>query len=171
MKQVILCVETNKKAKTDVGYIDAVIKQLYCIGAEIKLQYEYFCGKSRYNDCKFLKTVKKDVKALKDESLSTVVYFIDTDKFDSNPEDLRLNSQIQDFCEKNGYKMIWFCRNVEEVFLNKTVDDCEKKAEVAKFKSLNNLGKATTASLSASAMARYKSNMLLVLDRILQRKK
>ena len=38
MKQVILCVETNKKAKTDVGYIDAVIKQLYQIGTEIKLQ-------------------------------------------------------------------------------------------------------------------------------------
>jgi hypothetical protein len=26
MKQVILCVETNKQANTDVGYIDAVIK-------------------------------------------------------------------------------------------------------------------------------------------------
>ena len=44
MKQIILCVETNKKAKTDVVYIDAVIKQLYCINSEIKLQYEYFSG-------------------------------------------------------------------------------------------------------------------------------
>lgn len=170
MKQVILCVETNKKAKTDVGYIDAVIKRLYCVNSEIKLQYEYFNGKSRYKDSKFLKTVKNDVKALKNEALSTVVYFIDTDKFDSNPEDKKLNAQIQNFCDQNGYKLIWFCRDVEEVFLAKSVDDSKKKTEVAKFKRANNLGKATQEALSAKRMARGKSNMLAVLDQILERK-
>ena len=38
MRQVILCVETNKQANTDVGYIDAVIKQLYQIDTEIKFE-------------------------------------------------------------------------------------------------------------------------------------
>ena len=68
MKQVILCVETNKQANTDVGYIDAVIKKLYQIGTEIKLQYKYFNGKGGYNAPKLLKEIKKDIAALKGQS-------------------------------------------------------------------------------------------------------
>ena len=80
MKQVILCVETNKKAKTDVVYIDAVIKQLYCIDSEIKLQYEYFSGKGGYKDTTVIENIEKDINALQERSLSQVVYFIDSDK-------------------------------------------------------------------------------------------
>lgn len=170
MKQVILCVETNKKAKTDVGYIDAVIKQLYCIDSEIKLQYEYFNGKGGYKDSTVLENIEKDMNALKERSLSKVVYFIDADKYDSNPEDQQLNTDIENFCQQNGYKFVWFCRDIEEVFLHKTVGDSKKKEEVAKFKKGNNLGKATEKTLSARSMARKKSNMLLVLDQVLNRK-
>lgn len=170
MKQIILCVETNKKAKTDVVYIDAVIKQLYCINSEIKLQYEYFSGKGGYKDSTVLKKIEKDIKALKERSLSEVIYFVDADKYDSNSEDQQLNTDIENFCRQNGYKFVWFCRDIEEVFLHKTVDDSKKKEEVAKFKKGNNLGKATEQTLSARSMARKKSNMLLVLDQVLNRK-
>ena len=170
MKQVILCVETNKKAKTDVGYIDAVIKKLYQIGTEIKLQYKYFNGKGGYNAPKLLKEIKNDIAALKGTSSSEVIYCIDTDKYDSEAEVQKLNADIENFCHQNGYKFIWFCRDVEEVFLHKTVEGSKKKAEVAKFKSGNNLGKATKATLSVNSMAKKKSNMLLVLDQVLDRK-
>lgn len=170
MKQVILCVETNKKAKTDVGYIDAVIKQLYQINSEIKLQYEYIEGKGGYNASKLLKSIKNDIKALKDESLSKVVYFIDTDKYDSNPEDQKLNAEIQTFCSKKGYELVWFCRDIEEVFLHRSIEDSKKKDAVAKFKFEGGLGQATQETLSSSTMAKKKSNMLLVLDQVLERK-
>ena len=170
MKQVILCVETNKKAKTDVGYIDAVLKQLYQIGTEIKLQYKYFNGKGGYDAPKLLKEIKRDIAALKGKSLSEVIYCIDTDKYDSDPEVKKLNAEIENFCHQNGYKFIWFCRDVEEVFLHTTVDDSKKKEAVAKFKAENNLGQATQETLSATSMAKKKSNMLLVLDQILNRK-
>lgn len=170
MKQVILCVETNKQANTDVGYIDAVIKKLYQIGTEIKLQYKYFNGKGGYNAPKLLKEIKKDIAALKGGSSSEVIYCIDTDKYDSDAEVQKLNADIENFCHQNGYGFIWFCRDVEEVFLHKAVDDSKKKAEVAKFKSRNNLSKATEATLSATSMAKKKSNMLLVLDQILDRR-
>ena len=170
MKQVILCVETNKQAKTDAGYIDAVIKQHYCINSEIKLQYEYFSGKGKYKAPSTLKNIKKDIEALKDESLSTVIYFIDTDKYDSNPEDQKLNTEIQNFCNQRGYHLVWFCRNIEEVFLHKMVEDSKKKEAVAKFKAENNLGKATEKTLSARSMGREKSNMLLVLNQVLEKK-
>ena len=117
MRQVILCVETNKQANTDVGYIDAVIKQLYQIGTEIKLQYKYFNGKGGYNAPKLLKEIKNDIAALKGTSSSEVIYCIDTDKYDSEAEVQKLNTDIENFCHQNGYKFIWFCRDVEEVFL------------------------------------------------------
>ncbi len=170
MKQLILCVETNKKADTDPGYIDAVIKQLYQIGTEVKLQYEYFNGKGGYKSSSILKKIEKDIKAVNDETLSEVIYFIDTDKYDSNAEDQKLNVEIQTFCQQRGYKLIWFCRNIEEVFLHKTVEVSKKKIEVAKFKLGKGLGKATEATLSASLMARKKSNMLIVLDQLLDRR-
>ena len=53
---------------------------------------------------------------------------------------------------------------------HKTVDDSKKKEEVAKFKKGNDLGKATEQTLSARSIARKKSNMLLVLDQVLNRK-
>ena len=118
MRQVILCVETNKQANADVGYIDAVIKQLYQIGTEIKLQYKYFNGKGGYNAPKLLKEIKKDIAALKGGSSSEVIYCIDTDKYDSDAEVQKLNADIENFCHQNGYRFIWFCRDVEEVFLH-----------------------------------------------------
>ena len=54
-----------------------------------------------------------------------------------------MNTDIENFCRQNGYKFVWFCRDIEEVFLHKTVDDSKKKEEVAKFKKGNDLGKAT----------------------------
>ena len=170
MKQLILYVETNKQANTDVGYIDAVIKQLYQIGTEIKLQYKYFNGKGGYNAPKLLKEIKKDIAALKGRSSSEVIYCIDTDKYDSDAEVQKLNADIENFCHQNGYRFIWFCRDVEEVFLHTAVDDSKKKEAVSKFKAGNNLGKATEETLSSRAMAKKKSNMLLVLDQLLDRK-
>ena len=170
MRQVILCVETNKQANTDVGYVDAVIKKLYQIGTEIKLQYKYFNGKGGYNAPKQLKEIKNDIAALKGRASSEVIYCIDTDKYDSDAEVQKLNADIENFCHQNGYKFIWFCRDVEEVFLHKTVDDSKKKEAVAKFKAGNDLGQANEQTLSAKFIARKKSNMLLVLDQVLDRK-
>ena len=170
MRQVILCVETNKQANTDVGYIDAVIKQLYQIGTEIKLQYKYFNGKGGYNAPKLLKEIKKDIAALKGGSSSEVIYCIDTDKYDSDAEVQKLNADIENFCHQNGYRFIWFCRDVEEVFLHTKVDDSKKKEAVAKFKVVNGLGQANEQTLSARSMARKRSNMLIVLDQVLKRK-
>ena len=171
MKQIILCVETNKRANTDAGYIDTVIKYIYNIDSNINLQYKYFNGKGGYNASKLLKDIKKDIGALKDKSLSKVVYFVDTDKYDSDPEVQKLNADIKKFCNENGFKFVWFCRDIEEVFLHKTVEDSKKKIEVEKFKFANNLGKATETSLSAKVVGRKKSNMFVVLDDILDRKK
>ena len=117
-----------------------------------------------------IKEIKKDIAALKGGSSSEVIYCIDTDKYDSDAEVQKLNADIENFCHQNGYRFIWFCRDVEEVFLHTKVDDSKKKEAVAKFKVGNGLGQANEQTLSARFMARKKSNMLLVLDQVLNRK-
>lgn len=170
MKQLILCVETNKKANTDSGYIDTAIKRIYYIDGNIKLQYVYFDGKGKSITKKIVKEIDKLKNALTSPHSTEVVYFIDTDKYDSDFSTRELNEEIQLFCQNKGYKLVWFCRDVEEVFLHKTVDDSRKKEEVAKFNANNNLGMATIETLSVEKIARKKSNMLLVLDKLLDRK-
>lgn len=70
-----------------------------------------------------------------------------------------------------GYKYVWFCRDVEEVFLHKRIDKSEKKREAIKFSHLRDLGKATELSLSSKTENIYKSNLLCVLDAFMERKR
>ena len=170
MKLLILCVETNKKAKTDDGYIDTVLKYLYRVDSSVKLKYKYFNGKGGYNSSKVIKDITKDIGALKNNSSWDVVYFIDTDNYDSDSETSGLNEKVQEFCLKNGYKFVWFCRNIEEVFLHKKVDDANKIVSMGKFMAEKGLGKATLSSLSSKTMSAKRSNILLVMDEILERK-
>ena len=170
MKLVILCVETNKKSNTDASYIDSVIKQLYFIDSSVKLRYKYLSGKGNYNSPKILKDIKKDIRALKKDSVWEVVYFIDTDNFESDVEKLRLNEKIENFCQQNHYKLVWFCHDIEEVFLHKEVDDTNKQVEMQKFVSEEGLGKATITSLSSKSKTAKNSNILIILNQILKRK-
>lgn len=82
-----------------------------------------------------------------------------------------LNNKIINYCEKNGYELVWFCKTVEEVFLHRTVDKNQKIEEAKKIGKANNIGIATMDSLSFCGMSQYKSNILLILDRYLKRKK
>ena len=46
-----------------------------------------------------------------------VFYCIDTDLYESCYDHQKEFEDIKNFCAKNGYELIWFCHDVEEVFL------------------------------------------------------
>ena len=169
MKVLILCVETNKKANTDFVYIDRTIREYYIIDNEVKLQYEYLNSKRRYNSGKILKKIN-DTKKLVGKDNVFVVYFIDLDDYDISKEDSKLNDEIRKYCLKNNYEFVWFCKNVEEVFLGKSIPDSDKVKESKKFNRNRSLGFATEVKLRSSKFSRYTSNVLSVLDRLLIRK-
>ncbi len=74
-------------------------------------------------------------------------------------------------CNDNNHSFIWFYRDIEEVFLHKSVDNTNKEdVEAKKFSNLPKLGKVDEKSLSFDKKIRYKSNILIVLDKYLTRK-
>ncbi len=169
MKLVLICVETNSKANTDRIYINKAIKYFYENNNEISIKYKYLNSKSNYANLKLLKEIKADVKIVGIEN-TTVLFCVDTDEFDINPLDKKLNKEIEEYCKKNGFRFTWFCKNVEEVFLHKKVDHNEKLKESRRFNSIEGIGRATENDLKSHTFNNRKSNLLNNLDDVLKRK-
>lgn len=56
-KQIIICVEANKKSKSDYYYIKKIIDTYYNIDDKIKLTPIYLGGKGNYKKEKFLNKI------------------------------------------------------------------------------------------------------------------
>lgn len=57
--QVILCMETNKRAATDYIYINETIKRFYNCNNKIKISPVYMNNKTRYNSKDVLTVLDK----------------------------------------------------------------------------------------------------------------
>ena len=165
MKQVILCVETSKKANTDGLYISKALKSLYRIDNSVKLTYVYCEGKPKY--ASKLKEINDAKTKIKD---SIVVYLFDTDSIDIDVKHQNLNEEIIKYCNSNNFEFVWFYRDIEEVFLHHSVPNNSKTKEAAKFSNTSNIGKATIDSLSSNELIRYRSNFMLVFNKYLDKK-
>ena len=103
---------------------------MYNIDNETKIEYEYLTSKTKYND----KGIKRKIeRKIKDFSEATIVYCLDSDDIFANPETAVLNKKIEEYCKLEGYRIVWFCRDVEEVFLHRRVGSTDKLSEATKF--------------------------------------
>ncbi len=169
MKQVIFCVETTKAACTDPRYIEKAVKNFYNINCDVKLDYVYLEGKGNYNKPHILNDIQEKCNRGSDMK-NYVIYCIDTDDC-NNPNSIKETKRIQRFCKKRNFGFVWFCTDIEEVFLHKKINKCNKVTEAKKFSAGTGLAKATSSSLHANSYCQYKSNLLTVLDNILTKKK
>lgn len=164
MLQLIICIETNKKAKTDQFYIDKTIKDIYKLDNNIKISYVYFDSKTKYNDRNTVKAIKDNVNSNKGNN--EVLYCIDLDNYDTNIDDQNRNKTIEDYCKQFGYEFVWFCKTIEEVYVGK-VSDNNKIKEAKKFASR---GVITNLNLNSKTYSINSSNFLNILDAYLIRK-
>ncbi len=67
--------------------------------------------------------------------------------------------------------MIWFCHDVEEVFLNKKISDSQKVQEAGAFRRKKGIQEIRLDYLTSSVMRVHTSNIMQVLDKYLARKK
>lgn len=167
MKLLVLCVETDKEADTDPKYIDKAIRTFYVVNNDISIKYVRMNGKGNYNKKSVTMQIKRHFTGDFDDIC--VAYCIDIDNL-ADSEVVEQNKSIKEYCDSLNYKYIWFCRDIEEVFLHRRVDKSEKKQESIKFGNLRDLGKATESSLSSKSQNKYKSNLLCVLDTFMERK-
>ena len=148
--QLIFVLETNKKCKSDWIYIKDTIEYFYNIDANnIKFTQVYMDGKGNF------KNKQKEINKNIDQYA----------KGASNG-----NSKVICCLDSDDYELIWFCKDIERVYLRKKVVKDEKKKEAGKFKANKTIRNIDAKNLVASKYKDGTSNILNILDKYLERK-
>lgn len=188
--QLIFVVETNKKCKSDWIYIKDTMDKFYLYDmAHVKLSTVYLDGKTKYKDNGKKKEVENLLRQyinLTSQNKSVVIYCFDCDDHDTKADDKTFLEDIQEFCKKKNeeekqkvkkneennqdvwkvkYEFVWFCKDIERVYLGKEVNDKQKKEKAVNFKANNLINKVNERKLSAESYRNNSSNILSVLDK------
>ncbi|MBE5860021.1 MAG: hypothetical protein E7301_07845 [Butyrivibrio sp.] len=165
--QLIFVVETNRKCGSDDIYIRSAIEKYYggLSRTDIKISTVYMDGKGKYKDRGVVKQINDKMKEFSQNGESHIIYCFDTDKYESKPEDARAFNEEAQYCEDSGYEIVWFCHDVEEVFLGHSVENNKKKQEAVRFKKTTGIENVKEANLRAKTKNAGKSNLLLCLDK------
>ena len=170
--QLIFVVESDSTSKTDWIYIKSTIEYFFKIGnSDYKLTPIYMGGRGNYDSKKISRSIEEKVKSYKaggTNNTSKVIYCFDCDKYDTEPEDCEFLYKAKSYCEKNGYEFVWFCRNVEHVFLGKHVINRDKTKESSKFKSGKKYMDLNSETFSGKVYTDKRSNLFLVLENNLE---
>ena len=167
--QIIFVMEADEKSRSDYMYIRTVLDKHYNIlqRKDIKIMPVFMGGKGNYQKAKVERTITGNVKKYSVNGESKIVYCFDTDKYDSNPEDSKLLNQEQDYCASKGYDFVWFCHDIEEVFLGHSVKQSEKTDIARKFMANASKSAIVVNNLNVDSIGKGKSNLIRVLDKYL----
>lgn len=163
-KVVLFCVESPKDKPNDWVYIDAAIKHFFDLGKRIAVRPIFMGSKYNYKSTKVLTQINQ-IKRLNPDGL-TIVLCIDTDNYESNPQHAKELEEIKDFCKNNDYELIWFCHDIEEVFLGKRISDNEKTREARRFGHNRMIESVEQSCLSRNKYQKSSSNILCVLNKV-----
>lgn len=174
--QLIFCVETNKQSNTDFRYIMSVIDRFYDYkNGHILINPVNMRGKGSYITGKINRQITSLIsqfKAGSDHGESYVFLCVDCDQYDSDPSDRKFLIQAEEYClNRPNYRLIWFCRDVEDVFLGHRISDKQKTVEVNRFVRNKMIDLINVQNLSVSQYKPNSSNILLVLNQFLPMKK
>lgn len=170
-KQLLFCVETSQKAATDTVYIEETIEHFFRIGNDVRKRYIYLSGKSNYNKASIHKKIETQKKQYSAIGPTVVIYFLDTDKYDSDPRQMQELKEIHKYCQENNYELVWFCRDIEDVFWDEQIPNDNKTAKAAQFRSSKRINNLNEARLKKTEYGRHYSNVLKVLEKHLEPKK
>lgn len=166
---MILCVETNKRANTDYIYIFETIKHVYKEDRRITFNKVYMGSKTKYKSKEVLRSIKQYTKDFTIGE-TKVIYCIDTDAYETDIEHKKVFDDISRFCEENGYELIWFCHDIEDVYIGKRISDSQKVQEAGAFRKKNKIEEMDLTQLSGDRQRAHTSNILCILDKYLSRK-
>ena len=170
--QLIFVVETKKTCKSDWIYIKDTIDRFFEYNqTQVKLSPVYMDGKGKY------KTKEKEIKSLMNQyaaasktNESKVIYCFDCDDYDLENADKRFLKEAKSYCVNKGYEFIWFCKDIERVYIGKKVADNQKKKEAATFKEKKAIQKVDVKRLQMDNYQANTSNILKVIGTYLSRK-
>ncbi|MCR5624801.1 MAG: hypothetical protein K6G11_06100 [Lachnospiraceae bacterium] len=167
-RQLLLCVETNNRARTDYKYIDATIKRFYQDEKKIIYRPIFLGSKTKYNAKDKVREIQSHIKRYPGET--TVIYFVDVDDYDVSPSTKRLYDDIYQYCITNDYEFVFFTIDVEDVFLGNKVNDDDKVKKADEFTRKKLIEKVPEKNLRSNERKRHCSNILNVLDQFWNKK-
>ena len=93
-----------------------------------------------------------------------VIYFIDVDDYDVSSETQILYNNIKSYCKNNGYEFVFFKKNVEDVYLGRSVTKDEKVKKAEEFTRKRLIESVDESNLRSEIHRQHTSNILNVLD-------
>lgn len=170
--QLIFVVETNSKCKSDWIYIKETIDTFFEYDlAHVKLSTVYLNGKGNYRTKeKEIESLKAQYKAGAKDNRSQVILCLDCDDYDTKNEDKEFLENVEKYCKANSIDFVWFCKDIEQVYLGEKVPDSKKKDESARFKAKKMIGKVDLLRLTADTYKKNTSNIVNVLRKYLKEK-
>ena len=121
-------------------------------------------GKGRYKNKE--KEIQSLISQYKNKSnISKVFYCFDCDDYDKKPEDYNFLETAKKYCDDKGYKFVWFCRDTEQVYIGKQIDDSKKKKTAADFKAKKLIEKLDSKRLKSDSYKTETSNLMNVLGK------
>lgn len=169
MSQLLFLVETNAQSNSDYLYIRSFIQKRYQLcNPTPKLTAIYLHGKSHCQD----KEKEIQNKRRQFPGKTSVILCLDTDE---GKESEKLNARIEEYCHQRGYHLVWFHRDVEEVFLGHRLRSKEtslKKEAAEQFGRKGAMDSLDQRRFEKEAPFHEKgtSNLACVLDALLPRK-
>lgn len=168
--QLLFCVEAKKGSKSDWVYIKETWSHYYQIPNDISLKPIFFDGKGNFNRGKINKQIGTMKRQYKKNGETIVLYCIDTDNILADPDRVKEFNTIKQHCIEKNYEFVWFCRDVEEVYWGERVPDSEKVRMSGVFRKHSKIKEVPERNLTETLKNKKNSNILIVLDKYLQRK-
>ena len=162
-KYLLIIVETRKNANTDDAYIKETIRRFYPGPHDFIPKFIYMKSKSAFNSRDVGREIKEYVSL---SNVIGIVQCIDLDDYDISIADTKLNNKIEAHCQKEHYDLVWFCKNVEDVYYFNTEIEKNRKVNKAKqFVKNKKIEGVNEANLRSEAYSKRHSNILTVLDK------
>lgn len=165
-KQLVLCLETSDKDKSDWFYINAILEQYYDI-SKTRISYVYMNGKNNYNNKRILKEIKSYTLQFKTSGSTNVVYLFDKDLNNTRYEDKQFVINVTNYCQNNNYELIWFVKTIEEVMWGKKIHKNDKTKKAMEFVKKNKVLEVNEKKLLflESVNTKGNSNIMTVLNK------
>lgn len=165
MKQLILVVETNRECLSDKIYINFILKTLYSADPLTKIQWVLMDGNSNYKSEEVVQSIN-DCISMNQKGPNIVIYVLDEDVTAKQKKKVK---EIKGYCASSGYETVLFNTSIEHVLLGQRISN-KKQEKALEFISTDKI-KERVSQLRRSDPKVGESNILVVLDKYLKRKK
>lgn len=172
--QLIFCVETNKSCKSDWIYLKDTIEFFYHYDRTFfKFTPVYMDGKGNYRTPKIqkeLSSLTHQYQAGSKQNRSVILYCFDCDHYDKKKEDALFLTDAKSYCASSGSEFVWFCRDIESVYLGKSIPTSQKRKAADTFKAAKKVKLLHPEQFQISTYHLNSSNLFQILDKYLSRK-